>query len=54
MELNTNCKYIIVKQSNNGRVYTVHIDSDKELAAHITACFELTDESVLSVTRINN
>jgi len=53
MNLGINCKYIIVKQSNDGRVYTVHIDNDKQLGEHITACFKFTEESILSVTRIN-
>lgn len=47
-------KYIVIKQSADGRVYTCHIDTDKQLAAHISACFEHTEESILSVTRIKS
>ena len=45
-------KYIVIKQSVEGRVYICHIDEDKELGAHISACFEHTEESILSVTKV--
>lgn len=46
-------KYIIVKQSPCGKIYVLHKYSDDELSEHIAACFRFTQESILSVTKVN-
>ena len=45
-------KYIIIKKSVTGDIYTVNIDDDRQLSEHISACFSLTDEEIISVTRV--
>lgn len=48
-----NPKYIVVKRSAfDGQIYEVHLETDKELATHVSACFELTNEEIISVIRI--
>ena len=48
-----NPKYIAIKkESETGRVYTVYIETDEDLASHINATVKLTEHEILSVTNV--
>tara|TARA_R110002096_G_C14323115_1_gene700603 strand:+ start:482 stop:637 length:156 start_codon:yes stop_codon:yes gene_type:complete len=48
-----NTKYVILKKDKGGELFTVHIKGNKELADHISACFEFfTDCKIISVVLV--